>query len=874
MKRIGGRRWCIVMVLTFLLTGVFGFAQEDSNWFVDKPLADFEFTGLITVSVDELRPLLEQYVEKRFTWDLFWEIQEKLYALEYFDSIEVNAEPGGTEVGTEKDSVVLEFIVRERPSVSDVEVVGNRRIGRSEIVERILLKRGDMVSQSKLGLDEDAVRQLYLENGFDKAQVDSRLEIDEQSNRAKLVFEIVEGKQTTIKEIKFSGNSYASESTLRRIMKTKAQSLFNSGVYQESQIAEDKELIREYYGEHGYPDARVAKVDIAIQTSEDESRNFLMVTAIIEEGEQFTYGGLEFSGNRVFSTAKLEALVRQTPGKTLNTKRLKADYQRIVELYTESGYIFNQIDLKENRDVEKLVITYTVQVIERDRAHIENIIFRGNEKTQDFVLMRQLPFDVGDIFNRTKILQGWQNLSNLQYFSTIVPEFPPGSTLGLMDVVFNVEETNTADIRFGVSFGGSEFPVSGLVNWSEKNFLGRGQSIGVNVEASPLKQTIALNFLEPWMFSVPWSGGISFSFDHSLTRNILQDILPPVFYDDSTGVPDPFDGHYVFGRDTVYPAGGASYSAGEPFPSVPSSADIQEYDLLTDYGYSVKQGEATRRQYTMQYDSYDLALSLTTGYRYQNFLGWFGVYSGISSRFRYLTYDQSIYRPFELSVRENQGRWSIINKLDVSAYWDKRDNFLNPQSGFYLGQSVALTGGILGGDKHFIRTESKAEGFLTLFSTPVFENWDFKLVAAAHSALLMVLPQFGAGQVVADSSDLLFIDGLSMARGWNPLSYGKALWDNRFELRVPVAEQILWGLIYFDAAALWGEVAGMQTIAVDDFFFSVGAGLRFTIPQFPIRLYLSQGFQFKGGRFVLKEGDLPLGGLSLDFVISLGGDTF
>ena len=199
---------------------------------------------------------------------------------------------------------------------------------------------------------------------------------------------------------------------------------------------------------------------------------------------------------------------------------------------------------------------------------------------------------------------------------------------------------------------------------------------------------------------------------------------------------------------------------------------------------------------------------------------------------------------------------------------------MNPQNGFYLGQGLGFTGGILGGNKHFIRTDTKGEAFLTLLSIPVFENWDFKLVAAAHSAMLFVLPQFGKGQVYADSSDLLYIDGMSVARGWYPLSYGKALWDNRFELRLPVAEQMLWGVLFFDAAALWNEISDMGSIGVDDFYFSVGTGLRFTIPQFPIRLYLSQGFQIKEGRFVLKQGDLPVGALAFDFVISFGGDTF
>jgi outer membrane protein insertion porin family len=188
---------------------------------------------------------------------------------------------------------------------------------------------------------------------------------------------------------------------------------------------------------------------------------------------------------------------------------------------------------------------------------------------------------------------------------------------------------------------------------------------------------------------------------------------------------------------------------------------------------------------------------------------------------------------------------------------------------------------LLFGSRHYLRTDTTLEGFLTLFSVPVFENWNWSIILAAHTGLSMLLPQYHydatkgwISTVVADSTDMLYIDGMTVGRGWRKL-YGEGLWDNKIELRTPIAKNVLTGVLFFDAAALWNKAGDIASMTVEDFCFSFGAGLRFTIPQFPIRLYLGKGFQVKDGGIVWKQGDLGTDpAWSLSFIISLGGDVF
>lgn len=823
-------------------------AQEE--WYIGKPIKDFTFIGLDTVSENELRPIVRPYIGSNFSLDIFWEIQEKLYALDYFESIESNALPGDEQ----QESIIVEFRVTEKPTVEEIILEGNRQLRKNEILEKVLLKKGDMVTQTQVNIDAEAISMLYLEKGYTEAKVTGTLEPGKEKNTVNVEFVILEGIQTAIRSISFSGNSFASESTLRKTMKTKPQSLFTSGIFQESKLEEDIQKIVEYYGEHGFIDAKIDKVDRGIERDEKEGKNFLNITIYIKEGEQWTYAGLDFEGNQIFATGQLKALVRQPPGKTLNKTKLEADTQRVADLYYESGYIFNVINREEHRDDKKKEITYTIHIVEKDRAHIEKIILKGNKKTKDFVIFRELPFVEGDIFSKAKVIQGLRNLYNLQYFTSIQPETPQGSAEGLMDLVINLEEGSTANINFGVTFAGGDYPISGMLKWAENNFLGRGQNLGVNLELSNLRQLVSLSFEEPWLFGKRWLAGASFSFEHAIVPNVYQDVLFPIFEGtETTSVPDPFYGYTV-----------------DPATGVPSTAA----DAITDFEYAIRQGETVPEQYTMDYTLWKFSLGVNTGYRYFTPVGWLGVRSGVSTGLERITYDANLYRPFDPVIREGHDVWKNVNKLGVTLYWDKRDYFLNPSKGFYIAQGLTFAVGLPIGTREYIRADSTLEGFLTLLELQATDTWKFKIVLGAHSSLALILPQLWRAEPIAITSDLLYIDGWNIARGWPLERDKKALWDNRLELRIPISEQVLWWVFFMDAVAGYSEIEQMSTMSLDDFYFSFGAGLRFSIPQFPIRLYLAKRFKTNQGQVEWQVGDLPLFGVTVDFVISLGGDTF
>ena len=208
----------------------------------------------------------------------------------------------------------------------------------------------------------------------------------------------------------------------------------------------------------------------------------------------------------------------------------------------------------------------------------------------------------------------------------------------------------------------------------------------------------------------------------------------------------------------------------------------------------------------------------------------------------------------------------------------------NPSSGYYLAQVLTLTGGFLFGDRHYIRSDSRGELHLTLFDVPVSEAWNFKFVLGIQSLFSLILPQFyipeefaDNPQPVASSQDLLYLDGVFFGRGWPRELDGEALWDSIVELKMPLAEQIIWLDLFFEAAALWQDVDSITgTTLEENLRFTFGGGIRFTIPQFPIRLYLAKRFRVRNGVVEWEPGAIggnpndPLSGV--DFVFTIGVD--
>ena len=795
------RHYTRILILLVIFP-INAFAQEE-QWYDDKPISEIRFEGLKTVSENELLGLIRPYIGSTYTDSLSWEIQSKLYALDYFNIIIPDLRPG-TSI---PEGVALIFQVEEKPQVEDVLFLGNIKVRRGVLTDAVLVKPGDLLNPGSLTLDEQKIADHYLEKGFIDVKVAASYSVDEATNTANVLFSIVEGNQTKISDIQFLGNNeHVSDKTLRSLMKTKPQSLFNKGLYVEPKLQEDIKAIEQYYKDQGLIDVKILDVDKKIVIDEEEKLGKITITIAIQEGDVWTYNGMNFDGNSIYQDAELKELVLQQPGVIFNSSRFQTDIQRVENLYYENGYIFNTFAYEEIRNSGQHRISYDVTITERDRAYIENIIIRGNDKTRSYIIRRELPLEEGEVFSRTKILEGVANLFNLQYFNIVEPQPYQGNEDGLMDLVIDVEEGKTADIGFGLSFsGGPDFPISGQLHWSDKNFLGRGQILGVTASGSPNVQSLSLSFTEPRLLGLRWSGGTEFRWIRSVNRRINVDL-------DGNGLPDPY-------------------------------ITWNEYDAV---------GRVVPSDHQMEYNSHSLSTAFNTGYTWVTRLGRFGASTGLRLSWELVKYDSTVHRPHSSDIRGNLNTWKYNDSISLRASWDTRDFQINPTKGFILSESVTFAGILPASRREHIKSITRFNFNQLLFSVPVNdEGGTFQSTLFFNTAFQALLDKPWTGITADRQRDGFFIGGMFIARGWEPSSGYRFLWDNTLQFIFPIVPNILAFDIFLDAVGSWVAKEGkyrssnaLLKMHINDWRFSLGGGLRFANPQFPIGIYLVKKFRW------------------------------
>ncbi|GHV37796.1 outer membrane protein assembly factor BamA [Spirochaetia bacterium] len=829
------RRGLVVFLSVLIVFS--GFAQESGVWYQGKPIKDIVFNGLRHVKASELEGIMAPFIGRPFSDDIFWEVQGRLYALEYFDVISPSAVPADTS-GNE---VIIRFNVTERPIVSRITFIGNSHLRRADLMDVIGLKVNDVANQVKLKVDEQAILNKYMEKGYPDVTVRSESRAGADSSIT-VTFFISEGEKISIREFNFEGNSTFSDRTLKGQLSLKAKNLINDGAFQEAKLAADRAAIVQYYHDRGYIDAEVT--DVVQNTTRDaKGNNNMSITFNIFEGRIYNFGGVSFEGNLIFPTEQLAKLVNSKKGEIVNARKIEADLQRVADLYYENGYIFNSIGRAENRNMETGTISYTISIVERGRAHIENIIVRGNDKTKTSVILREIPLEPGDVFSKAKVYDGMRNLYNLQYFSLVAPDTPQGSADSLMDLIFNVEEQPTTDIQFGLTFSGTAdpeaFPVSAMVKWNDRNLRGTGNSLGAEVNASPDTQSVSVNYNHRWILGLPLSGGVDLTVQHTQRLAAMNNTAPFFNGDEKYAYPDGFN----------------------------------------SYGEYENASKLPPKEYLMQYQQWYFSLGFSTGYRWPTFLGNLSVGGGVRTGLILNTYDANLYRPFDHTLREDNNRLSPANSVWTSLALDQRDLVYDPSRGYYGIQRFGLYGILPMEREKYIKSDTKAEFFHTLFNLPITDKYSFKAVFGIHSGLSFIVKHPPLDKIYISETSELAVDGMFIGRGWTGeyRNKGWALWENWAEIRIPIVPGVLAWDFFFDAAGV-ESVRGqyLASFGLDNMRYSLGGGVRFTIPQFPFRFSFAKRFRVQDGSVKWETGTIwseaPFKGI--DFVISFAMSSY
>ena len=393
--------------------------------------------------------------------------------------------------------------------VSAVLFEGNRGFPDSELLAMVDVAERGTVSEGGLAADAESIRLAYVAKGYTNVTVSVRQEATE-SGRVRVTFVIDEKERAGIAAINFTGNNAINSGALKGVITTHETHLlswlFRDDSYSEEKLAHDRELIRIYYGNRGYPDAVVTSA----VAEYDAARNGYFINFTVSEGEKYEIGsvGVETSIPGL-NTAALTGTIRTHQGDRYSLADLEKTQADMAFEATSQGYAFADVRPRLVRDPGSNTFQLTYLVDEGPRVYVERVNITGNNKTRDFVIRRELGFSEGDPFNRSVVQRAKLAIEDLGFFDRVEVGMEPGSAADKVIININVTEGSTGDYGATAGFS-SQDGILGEVSITERNFLGRGQYVRAALGASGNGTSFDFSFTEPRFLGLKISSGFDF----------------------------------------------------------------------------------------------------------------------------------------------------------------------------------------------------------------------------------------------------------------------------------------------------------------------------------------------------------------------------
>ncbi len=706
---------------------------------------EIRIEGTQRIEPETVRSYLTIHLADRFDPEKMDESLKALYATGLFADVILRREG---------DALVVRVV--ENPVINRVAFEGNKKIEDKKLNDEIQLKTRSVYSRIKVQQDVKRILELYRKSGRFSATVEPKV-ITLPENRVDLVYEIDEGDKTKVTRISFIGNHVFSDGRLREVIQTTEAAWWrfftSSDTYDPDRLTFDRELMRKFYLANGYADFRV--VSAVAELAPDKSGFY--VTFTVDEGDRYKFGKIA-----VKSTVKdvdpktLESLVTIQEGDWYNADQVETTIKQISDALGTRGYAFVEVRPRVQRDKAKKIINITFDVQEGPRVYVERINIKGNTRTEDKVIRRELQFAEGDAFNTSKIEESRRRLKNLGFFETSDISNTPGSQPDTTNVTVEVKEQPTGEVSLGAGYSTTEGPI-GDVGVREKNFLGTGQDLSARFAISFRTQELDTSWTDPYFMDSNIAVGADL-FD------IQQDLT--------------------------------------------NQNDFREVTLggTLRAGYEVLDNLRQTWHYTIRRDIIDK-----------------------------ITSDASIF------IQQQHGA-AITSLVGQEIMYDKRDNRLDPTSGYYWKLDTDIAG--LGGDVEYQRDVLSAGYYY-----PIADEWVVSLTGESGYMIrlgppIRIVDSFFLGGDNFPGFATAGIGPRDSATG-DALG-GRAFYDSTVELTVPLGlpkEFGIVGKVFTEVGSLTQtDYTGPTVTDSGALRASVGFGIAWRSPFGPIRVDIARPY--------------------------------
>ncbi|RMG40852.1 MAG: outer membrane protein assembly factor BamA [Candidatus Dadabacteria bacterium] len=427
---------------------------------------------------------------------------KKLYRMGFFDQVVAKVKYQDEH----KRGGVLVFDVVEKPLVRKIYVTGNKEVDESELSKALSLTGKRFLDKNKLRQLIKNAQLLYQSKGYYDATLDySIVPVDE--SQVDITFRVEEGKRYKIREIKINGLKTVDPDDLLSIIQTKRYKwwsswIFGTGRLNQEMLENDRNLMRQYFFDHGYIDVSIS--DPAIEKRGDG----IYITFDINEGRQYKIGQVKVSGDLIDGSEEktLEGIKTHT-GDIFNASQLRNDAFKISDKFADLGYAFANVvpNTRIRRDSAEVDVEF---VIDKGKpVTVNQIKIRGNRKTYDNVIRRELRIAEQDLYSGSKIKRSQELLERTGYFEEVNISTENTDRDDQVDLVVNVREASTGTFSAGAGYSSSD---GALFNTrlSENNLFGTGRRLTLNLDIGSQRDNLILSFRDRRVNDTFWSAGV------------------------------------------------------------------------------------------------------------------------------------------------------------------------------------------------------------------------------------------------------------------------------------------------------------------------------------------------------------------------------
>jgi outer membrane protein insertion porin family len=446
---------------------------------------DLELEGARTITAEEIRAHLGSMPQSASDARWIDEAITKLMGTGIF--ADVHIEPRGGK---------LLVKVVENPIIAAVSFEGNSAIEKKKLEDTAKLKAKARYSQARANADARSIKELYLRAGRLTTTVEPRVS-KLADDRVNLAFVVKEGAVSKIDHIGFTGNRAFSESQLRDVITTSESGWFDifktAAFYDAERTETDRDLLRRYYANNGYPDARIGEVAATLNATQTG----YTLTFPVDEGPRVAFAQptieAEVAG---VDSASLLGMAKVTAGKPYSQEQVDKSVEAIGEKLADNGQLFVRVRARSQPSASAGQAVVVFRVEKAPPLYVERIDIEGNTRTKDFVIRRELKLAEGDPVNAFLIERAVRRLKALGLFKSVDVKHVPGVSAERVRLTFVVVEEETGNLSFGGGYSTTE-GIVGDISWTERNLLGNGQYLRLKLAGSLVRLQADIGFTEP-----------------------------------------------------------------------------------------------------------------------------------------------------------------------------------------------------------------------------------------------------------------------------------------------------------------------------------------------------------------------------------------